>query len=567
MTTASPETNLLDRVTARIYQQNAFRVTGLPPTATGREIRRTSDMLAAVEKIGGHLPAPKLLPLTPPATADAVRAALDRLGDPRQRLVDEFFWLWPVEAGAAADEALTAVAAGDLAGAVRHWTDLAAAGDAHSEGDIAAAIHNLALLPHLEALDAEAARPRAAPGTAAVEPDWASIYSHWARVVRDERVWVRLAERITRAADARLDRRLANAIRSALPAALLTIGAELVVSALSAGETDRAGRHLTAMRASRLGRVVDPDGTVNADAAVAAEGGGTVAAGSAAHADDAETDVALAVALRRAGQPWADQVARLCEEAERLAQAARTSGLDQAERVLTESTGPLGLVDQLLAADDPTRVRVHDQVALAALRCLLIFDGTRSRLDVEDSEGVRNHLRMAAALTWAERVAGSPAIRDRLTENATILQDASLYVTCWVCHRNPAVASSASKIWLHRDVVREYSGVRWKKQQVSVPRCKSCEGRETSQGCSLMLRIALYFTVAISIPTILFSGGGGFIFLAVVAAIVAVGVDASVFGGAATRRHQAHLRSFPPLVEMRQEGWQFGERPPGVTSG
>ncbi|ABW13028.1 hypothetical protein Franean1_3630 [Parafrankia sp. EAN1pec] len=546
MTAQDSDADALPRVSARIYRQNAFRVTGLPLSSTGRDIRRKADMLAVIEKTGGQIPTSDILPLRPAPSAGDVRAALDRLGDPRQRLVDEFFWFWPAESGAAWDEGIAALAAGDPDAALRHWTAAAvsgtgaAPGDADTSGDAdtpgepaapsepvaagdaASAVHNIAVLEHLRALEVEM-------GAEGEQPDWASVYRRWGHVLHDDRVWDSLVARIRRAADARLDVGLAPRIRAALPGALLSIGAEIVVAAIGDGDDDRAERQLTAMRAAQLG-----DGAREA----------------------------LGTALRAAGEPWADQVGELCEEAVRLATDTRAAGLDQAAHILDHSAGPLARLDRMLAPDDSTRVRTHDKVALDALRCLLLFDQAR---DTSDASAARDHLRMIEVITRAERAAASEAVRGRLAENREILDKASVRLTCWICHEKPADPGAAITRWMHGDVVRTVRELRWNKVEVTVPRCRSCQRGERDRGWLAALRCALYFVVAISLPTMLFtSAGGGYIFLAVLVAFFALIVDLNVVVGSAGRRQREHIDLFPPIVELREKGWRNGERPLGV---
>ncbi len=529
MTTQDAFSDPLQRVSAQLYRQNAFRVTGLALSSTGRDIRRKSDMLAVIEKTGGQLPTPDILPLQPAPSAGDVRAALDRLGDPRQRLVDEFFWFWPDESGGPQDAALAALTAGDPDAAVRLWTTAVDGSDQQVPGDAASAVHNLAVLAHLRALDAELAADTA-------QPDWASVYRGWGLALADDRVWDSLVARIRHAANARLDEGLAAGIRSALPTALLTIGAELAVAAIAADDIGRAERQLAAMRAAELGST---------------------------------TRDALDTALRAAGAPWVDQIGRLCEDSVQVATGTRTTGLEQAERILADSTVPLERLDLLLPAEELTRVRTHDRVALDTLGCLLLFDQTRDPSASSDlAETSRDHLRMTAAISRAERTAASEAIRARLVENRQTLEAGSLVFACWICQENPIDPRAAIKFWMHGDVVRDYPNVRWRKVEAAVPRCRSCQLRSWSRGWLAVLRCALYFVVAISVPTMLFAGAGGaFVFLAVVVATFALIVDLSAVVGGAARQQRKRVDAFPPIAELRKDGWQRGKRPAGVNSG
>src|SRR5688572_27031454 len=91
---------LLDACSPRVYRNNAFRITGLPVDASTRDIKRRIDDLRAAEEMGGgadeHSHAFALDPI--PSLED-IREAARRLQDPERRLIEEFFWFWPMEWG------------------------------------------------------------------------------------------------------------------------------------------------------------------------------------------------------------------------------------------------------------------------------------------------------------------------------------------------------------------------------------------------------------------------------------------------------------------------------------
>ena len=124
-----------------LYRFNAFRVTGLHVDATPAEVRRSASQLRAAHALGVDAPPTgQALPLIPAPSHELVEQALARLRDPVSQVFDMFFWFWPGN-----DAAAAALAAGDLDGAERAWD---------ADGS-AAASHNLAVLNHLLALDAE----------------------------------------------------------------------------------------------------------------------------------------------------------------------------------------------------------------------------------------------------------------------------------------------------------------------------------------------------------------------------------------------------------------------------
>ncbi len=199
---------------------------------------------------------------------------------------------------------------------------------------------------------------------------------------------------------------------------------------------------------------------------------------------------------------------------------------------------------------------------------MLCFDQTRDLSDTAETGTARDHMRMTDVLTRAERTAASEAIGDRLAENRRILEASSLRFVCWICHENPTDSRAAIRTWMYGDIVREFSNVRWRKREVTMPRCRSCQVRSWGRGWLAALRCALYFVVAISIPAMLFADAGrGYIFLAIVVALVVFLVDLAAVVGFAARKQRNHIASFPPMAELRSQGWQRGDRPLGVSSG
>src|SRR5437868_8517251 len=140
---------LVRALTPDLYRVNAFRMAQLPATASQRDISRRLEKLTMLTKLGGGVELPRgPLSLQPAPDLDAVRHAVERLRDPETRLVDEFFWFWPeTPAAETPDEALAALDRGDVAAARKRWQAVAPGGGT--------AVHNLAVLAHLLALDLE----------------------------------------------------------------------------------------------------------------------------------------------------------------------------------------------------------------------------------------------------------------------------------------------------------------------------------------------------------------------------------------------------------------------------
>src|SRR2546421_7153005 len=89
-----------------LYRINAFRVAQLHAGATPRELTRKLERIKMLAKLGGPAQEPAgPLPLQPAPDLETMRAALERLRDPEVRLLDEFFWFWPQDFVAPAQDA------------------------------------------------------------------------------------------------------------------------------------------------------------------------------------------------------------------------------------------------------------------------------------------------------------------------------------------------------------------------------------------------------------------------------------------------------------------------------
>jgi hypothetical protein len=262
-------------VRADLYQVNSFRLTGLAVDATSRDISRRLQLAQLQLRLGELADFVRPLPPASPFDRDVCVAAAERLRDPVTRLFDELFWFWPrppapVEAS---DDALGALALGDVEGARCRWR-------AWAEQGYAVARHNLAVLAHARALDLETLVPGGrAPADDAErqlrDTAWAEAQTEWAQVCKDEALWECLRRRVAARNEPQLPAaHTVAAIRDDLPRFLAGINAGLAVRAAeSAGRaaTRAAGRALSAASESAEARrarqqALDEDAARSADA-------------------------------------------------------------------------------------------------------------------------------------------------------------------------------------------------------------------------------------------------------------------------------------------------------------
>ena len=196
---------MLVAATPEIFEVNGFRIIGVPVDATIREINRQTDRLRTMMSSGqGEQAHVGAFALFPPPADEVIREANQRLRDPEQRILDEFFWFWPRQSGqGASDSALQALADGDADTAFELWAALESNPE---EGYVAR--HNLAILRQLMALEWENHYTKAGQLTeenkTAVGKLWRSAFKRWNLLATDDDFWGRVTARIRQLDDPRL---------------------------------------------------------------------------------------------------------------------------------------------------------------------------------------------------------------------------------------------------------------------------------------------------------------------------------------------------------------------------
>ena len=244
---------LLDAATPEMFRGNAFRITGLPVDATMREISKHADRLKIMEELGHGVTAHTFaFALNPPPTVDQIREAIQKLKDPEQRMVDEFFWFWPAQFGKSAhDPAIQALAGGDRETALEIWTLKET-----SPTERIAAMHNVAVLWHLVALEWEEYTGRDEVDEdrrRKIERYWRDAFKRWEQLTTDDLFWDTVSQRVTQLDDPRLTTGFVRRMRATLPQALNKINAELAISHARHGRLELARLHVQFMRETNQG--------------------------------------------------------------------------------------------------------------------------------------------------------------------------------------------------------------------------------------------------------------------------------------------------------------------------
>lgn len=240
--------------TPKLYQNNAFRILGLNVEASTRQIAQRVteiEMLAGFES--SELPK-SALSRQPPPTPDDVRNTARRLRDPEKRLIDELFWFWPEKSGAFdADAAMEALSRRDEQRAAELW--VVREGD---PGRAPIAIHNLAVLHHLAALDWENYSERHSideEQRKEINRSWTESIKRWKEVFDDNVIWDRLRARVEHFSDHALTCEFVAQTRAALPSALASINGQVALSYASKAKMDLARFHVDSARSIQPDRV------------------------------------------------------------------------------------------------------------------------------------------------------------------------------------------------------------------------------------------------------------------------------------------------------------------------
>ncbi len=592
------------------YLRNPFRLAGLRADADSRQFRARVTELEACERLGAPLPSRGVLPVSASPEPGDVRAALNHLRDPVNRLVHELFWIWPAEG---ADPALDALAAGDVAGAEQIWLGQLA------ENGIAA--HNLAVLRHIQGLESPRGR---APET------WLDALTAWDVALSGAALWDRLRARAARIDDRRLGDSAPAELRRALPAGLLRFHAALIVQAAKDSDARTVTLHIDVLtrfgeqvsrspssfaaetvndvRRSTVGLLAAHVRAVVADVADV-EGREALPAahrmldrarvpvlamdrirepsdleGLGAYdelvwaavnldiryvneTEDWTASIALLerIALpasdssrRRLAEGWEhtarNKLSELVAHARTITAADKRGGANAAGVLLDRAQFLLARMRAHLGPDHELIVEWQDMVATRVTYCLVDYFNVTDDLDTVEPLLARIRplpLGGEARKYVADQSANLNRIRERRKETAR------LEATCWFCGKEPKYPGAHLALDLHRDL-RAYRGGT-EQCTVEVPRCATC-WHEHLPEAKRERRAAVVFLLGVVTTIVGFFAGLAAHMLFIVAAgglmvaIVAGNADYGI-------EIKARAHKFPTVVELMAKGWMPGKRP------
>lgn len=249
---------LMEAATPDIYRRNAFRITGLEVDAKPREITRHVQELEIMADLGDPESSSKHC-FAIKADQDQIKEALERLKNPKTRLIDEFFWLWPMEFGKSKeDKGLNYLKEGKLKDARNFWLEeLNCVDSSHSKQKKISAKHNIAVLFHLVALDWET-KYRVKSNLKKEQSDsvdsyWKQAFKNWDDIITDDQFWAIIESRIFDIDDPSLKIDFVEDFRNSLPEAFDKINGELALQFAEKGRMDLAKWHIAFMKETNQG--------------------------------------------------------------------------------------------------------------------------------------------------------------------------------------------------------------------------------------------------------------------------------------------------------------------------
>jgi hypothetical protein len=331
---------LLEAAGPDLYRANAFRVLGLQTESTEREIARHSQRVRFQTSAGLTDRMKEPLSLDPPPDLDALQRAEQRLRDPERRLVDEFFWFWPLQQEGHEDEPLRALSQGDVRLAYQLWKK------DEVRSDDGVSTHNLAILSHAVALDFEHRGELSEKERKQRDALWREAFRRWNALLEREGFWSRLASRIRQIDDPQLTTGAARRLRNTLPLALASINARLAAQAAEKGDYEKARRHTQMMRESGLGRKTVDE------------------------------------ALNRALEPLCERIKFFCKDASREAKADPLNANRVVDSLLDQGYALRDIFDSILPLVHNLRDFLLDEVVTSACNCLVVFANETQKWDM-----------------------------------------------------------------------------------------------------------------------------------------------------------------------------------------
>lgn len=326
---------LLNIVAKDLYRKNPFRILGLPINASLKEINRKQKSIEMSIDLETDLSQSisGILPLEPSPDKHQIKSAVEQIRDPHVRLIYGLFWFWQMNHSK--DDGIVLLHKRKLNEALKCWHQ--------SEGDSntgSIAVHNIALLYHLTALDIEERIIKGAATEKEIETcksHWKSAYTRWHGLIESDSFGNSLIQCLKDIDDVRLTFDVVDNIRCTLPKALLNINAELAVNASSRGDSKEVERHLYLMNSSGFDNKI------------------------------------IHEVLRNSTRPVIERINSLCSPVTEKAKMTPGDANKIVRDLLSEIKSLIRTLDLLTPDDSSFKEKCHDDVAATLRGCIVTY--------------------------------------------------------------------------------------------------------------------------------------------------------------------------------------------------
>ncbi len=513
---------LMKMCTENVYNDNAFHLLGLRTTATPRQIRRRREDFESAKTLGRDAWESEfkcLMGNRPIPTQEEIEEAFNRLEDPERRIISEFFWMWPLDDN---DTALDEIARGRRGAALDIWEQVALG---FGKKRIIAQ-HNLAVAYQFYAIDAEQQALNANDGyipdefRPKIQAYWDKSFSCWEELADNDEFWEIFETRMREFDDPRLTGRFIRRFRAEFPVAFDNINAQLATQYAKKECFDDAKRHVDYMSRTMRGL------------------------------DDVQENMNIIFA------PMEQRVSLLIKGFDEKVKADPSQGLECAKRFLEETKEILRIVSAILKDDERIRTDLFTQIVKACNHYLVQY-GNKT-VDWESClKPLQDLLKLAC----------TPESKKLLESNIEVakknIEDAKLQNICWVCGKDKADAKYTLN--MYGDVRHEWGVIKWRHGKFDVPVCRKCmkEKEEDDERLDRVPAGMLFVVVALTIIFGICNKSIAYGFVTLVIGLIATGLASRIIVGIKScGRFVARCKEYPPIKELRDEGWKFGEKPP-----
>lgn len=425
---ANSDSVLTKLCSENVYMDNLFHILGVGIDVTPRKLRRRREDIDSAHEFGEdawrnqfkHLLGNCEIP-----TYQEVCDAFARIENPEERIVSEFFWFWPTGDG---DSSLDDLLAGRKLAAIKAWEN----GEYAYGKARTISIHNLAVVYHLYAIDAEL---QAIADGGKVPDDyhskmcsyWDKSFSYWEQLADNDDFWDLFAARIKEFDDPRLTDDFVRRFRAEFPVAFDNINAHIAAEYAKLGAYTDAERHVNYMLKTMSGM------------------------------DDVQSTLNVLF------EPMESMVKRLINNFDsKVAQSPR-QGLECTKSLLAETDEIRRVAVGLLSEGQKIRTGLLSEIAWACNRYQVAY-GSETK-DWEACLDVLEQLRSLACTPELKKTIGA-----NIATISKNIEFKKLEDTCLCCGK--ANVKTKKTVHLHTRITFEDT---WRNLDIDVAMCNSCK--------------------------------------------------------------------------------------------